>query len=359
MQIRRLQVTGLRCLSAVDIYPGEGLSLFLGANGAGKTSVIEAAYALGSGKSFRFGGHEALIARDSRLLQIYAELDVGGMATRVGFERQALSWRALANGDRVPELSQLAALVPVVCFSPESHELIGGASEVRRRFFDWIVFHVEPEFPAAHRRYSRTLKQRNILLKQNPSDAELATWTRQLANAGEELAAARERVLPSFQHSMQVLLGSTLAELDPAAIVFKRGWKEGSSLAERLESLSAREREVGYTLTGPHRADWTVEFSGYSIREQGSRGQQKLVALAAVLAAAQIYRNRRGEAPLIALDDLFSELDVEHQRRALRACEALRAQTWITGTQGSESLDVWGGKVQRFHVEHGQIHALD
>ncbi len=359
MRVQRLSVTGLRCLSSVEIRPSEGLNLFLGPNGSGKTSVIEAMYALGSGKTFRFGGHEALIARGEKALQIFAELEVGGLPTRVGFERHGAGWRALENGERVAELSRLASLVPVVCFSPESHELVGGASEVRRRFFDWIVFHVEPDFAAAHRRYSRALKQRNLLLKRDPSEAELFTWTAQLASTGEELAHARARVLPDFEQGMQSLLERTLPELGRAHIAFKRGWKEGMSLAERLADVSARERETGYTLTGPHRADWSVNFAGHSIREQGSRGQQKLVALSAVLVASSIYTQRRGEAPLIALDDLFSELDIEHQRRALLACQALGAQTWITGTQTSDSLVAWQGPIKRFHVEQGQVRSSD
>ncbi len=355
MRIHRLTVDGLRCLSGVEISPGYGLNLFLGPNGAGKTSVIEAAYCLGTGKSFRFGGPDALIARDRPALQVYAELELEGRSLRVGFERAAASWRGLCNGERISELVRLAALVPVVCFSPESHELVGGASDVRRRFFDWIVFHVEPSFADAYRRYMRALKQRNVLLKRNPGETELAVWTETLVAAGEQLAGLRANVFPEFEAQMTQTLGELLGEMGSAVIAFKRGWKDGVGFAERLHSIGVREREVGYTLSGPHRADWSVAFGGHSVREQGSRGQQKLVALAAVLVAARLYRDHRGEAPLIALDDLFSELDPNHQRRALNACAALGAQTWVTGTVASPALDAWPGAVAQFHVEHGRV----
>jgi|CXWL01.1.fsa_nt_gi DNA replication and repair protein RecF len=355
MQITRLKVDGLRCLSDVDLAPGPGLNLFLGPNGAGKTSLIESAYCLGSGKSFRFGGHDALIARDRAAFQIYAELDLRGQALRVGFERTSSSWRALCNGERVAEMSKLASLVPVVCFSPESHELVGGASDVRRRFFDWIVFHVEPGFADAHRRYMRALKQRNALLKRDPSESELATWTDVLVGAGEELAAFRDAVFPSFEAALAQALSELLGELGTAQIAFKRGWRDGVTLGDRLQAIGVREREVGYTLSGPHRADWSVGFLGHSVRDQGSRGQQKLVALAAVLVAARIYQQRLGHSPLIALDDLFSELDQDHQSRALRACAELEAQTWVTGTATSAALSAWPGEITQFHVEHGRV----
>ncbi len=355
MHLTRLTIAGLRCLAEAELAPGPGLNLLLGGNGAGKTSVLEALFLLGSGRSFRFGGHEAVIARGSAALQVYAEIDTDGRQDRLGFERARSSWRALRNGERVADLAELASLVPVVCFSPESHELIGGGAEVRRRFFDWIVFHVEPEFTEAYRRYARLLRQRNAVLKQSPSDAELRVWTSDLADAGETLALLRLNLFPEFAAAMRAALAATLPEMGDAEISYKRGWRDDVELYERLESLSAKEREVGHTLAGPHRADWTVAFAGREIREYGSRGQQKLVALAAVLVAAGIYRSRRGHAPIVALDDLASELDEDHQRRALLACAELGAQLWVTGTQQSTSFSQWGGAMTVFHVEQGKL----
>lgn len=355
MRLLRLKVDGLRCLHAVDIAPGPGLNVFLGGNGAGKTSVLEAAYVLGSGKSFRFGGHDNLIARDSEQLQVYAELEISGRSERLGFERSREGWRALRNSVKVTELAELATLVPVVCFSPESHGLVSGGADQRRRFLDWIVFHVEPEFSGVHRRYSRLLKQRNALLKQQPTAIELRAWSPDLALVGEQLAQMRAAVFAEFALAMQASLGVLLSELGPAKLSLRRGWREGVGLAQRLDENEARERALGYTLSGPHRCDWNVAFEGISVRDQGSRGQQKLVALASVLVAAQLYRRWRGEAPLIALDDLYSELDVDHQRRALQACCAIGAQTWVTGTADSAAIDAWSGAQTRFHVEHGRV----
>lgn len=359
MRLTRITMDGVRCLKSVELRPSAGLNLLFGANGAGKTSVLEAIYLLGAGKSFRFGGHEAVLADGSPALQVYGELEFAGRSERVGFERSRSGWRGLRNGERVSDLAELATLVPVVCFSPESHELVGGGAEVRRRFFDWIVFHVEPGFADAHRRYGRVLRQRNALLKRSSDLAELDTWTLELAQAGEALAAFRARVFPEFAEAMLRCLGRLLSELGAAELGFKRGWRDEMSLLERLRMLQPRELELGHSLAGPHRADWSVVIGGRALRTEGSRGQQKLVALAAVLVAAEIYARRCGHPPIIALDDLASELDLDHQRRALLECAQGGAQLWVTGTERPASVNDWRGELQVFHVEHGAVAAVD
>jgi DNA replication and repair protein RecF len=355
MYLTRLDINGLRCLRAVSMGPCAGLNLLIGDNGAGKTSVLEALYVLGAGKSFRSGGTDALLGRGASALQVYAECESGQGRVRLGFERTRGSWRGLLNGERVTELASLALAVPVVCFSPESHELVSGASDVRRRFFDWIVFHVEPRFAEAHRRYARALRQRNQLLKRGLVDHELRIWTTQLAELGEDLEALRATVFPRFRETMGRSLSDMLSELGEPDVMWRRGWREEIGLAERLTLLEERELAVGHTLAGPHRADWSVSFDRRPIREQGSRGQQKLVALAAVFVAASLYREWRSQPPIVALDDLASELDIEHQRRTVRQCAELGAQVWVSGTQPLAALDVWPGPSASFHVEHGSV----
>jgi DNA replication and repair protein RecF len=357
MYLRRLDVDGLRCLRSVSLTPSPGLNVLIGANGAGKTSVLEALYVLGAGKSFRSGGSEALLGRGAAALQAYGECVSQQSIVRLGFERTRSGWRGLLNGERVSELAALALAVPVVWFSPESHELVSGPSEVRRRFFDWIVFHVEPRFAEAHRRYARLLRQRNQLLKRGHHDAELRVWTTQLAASGDALEALRARVFPSFQQAMCNTLRELLPELGEPQVAWRRGWCTELSLAERLAMLVERELAAGHTLAGPHRADWLVSFDRHPIREQGSRGQQKLVALAAVFVAARLYRQWRAEAPIIALDDLGSELDTEHQRRTVLHCAEIGAQVWVTGTQDLACLEAWPGPRARFHVEQGRVRA--
>ena len=107
MRLTRLTIDGLRCLRQVELVPSIGMNLLLGGNGAGKTSVLEALFMLGSGRSFRFGGHDAVIAHGAKALQLFAELEHGGRAERVGFERSRVGWRGLRNGEKVADLAEL------------------------------------------------------------------------------------------------------------------------------------------------------------------------------------------------------------------------------------------------------------
>lgn len=357
MRVDLLRVDGLRNLRELEWRPGPGLNLLIGANGAGKTSILEAVYCLGSGKSFRTAQREALITRGARRAILYAELELGGRRRRVGLERGRESWRGLVDGERVQDLGALALCLPVVCFSPESHELVAGGAEGRRRFLDWLGFHLSPDFRERHRRYARALRQRNALLKTEADPLQWRTWTEEAARSGEALEAERRACFEVFRAAMQPRLQELIGEMGELALSYRRGWREGVSLLERLEMLAERERVVGHSMAGPHRADWEVVVAGHRAREQTSRGQQKLVALAAVMSAAALYAVAKGEAPLILLDDLASELDHEHQCRALQALAALNAQVWLTGTSVPASTTSWPGELSMFHVEQGFVRA--
>lgn len=353
MRVVSLRVDALRCLSNVELSPVAGLNVFLGTNGAGKTSILEALHLLGYGRSFRTHDHDAVIARGKSRLTVFAEIERFGALERVGLERGKSSWRALSNGEVLAELGELVRRMPVLAFAPESHSLVSGPSEGRRRFFDWLMFHVEPGFSAAARRYARCLRQRNAALKLDGGDFD--PWTEQLVLAGEDLNSLRSRHFPNFAAHTATALSRFLPELGDIKLSFARGWRDDTTLAVRLAELRDRERDVGHTLAGPHRANWQILARAGELKDIGSRGQQKLVALAVVTAAAEIFREQTGHPPVILLDDVTSELDGEHQQRVLAHCASLGAQLWVTGTDRSPALEAWQGDVAWFHVEHGAV----
>ncbi len=167
MRIEQLRMRGLRCLSDVAIELDPAVNVFVGANGAGKTSVLEAVFLLSHARSFRAGAKDALLQRGAPLLSIFAELrHDDGRASRVGLGRSGVRWEARVDGENVA-IGQLVRECAVVCFEPGSHALIAGAAEERRRYLDWGVFHVEHDFLPGWRRYQRALKQRNSLAAGN------------------------------------------------------------------------------------------------------------------------------------------------------------------------------------------------
>lgn len=357
MQLTQLRISQLRCFQTVELELMPGLNLLIGPNGAGKSSVIEAVHLLGYGRSFRGRVRDGLIRTGAAHLELYAEWeDDTGRSRRAGLRHSGNSWEARLDGIAAPSLTELCAEIAVVTFEPGSHDLIGGGAEHRRRFLDWGLFHVEPTFLALWRRYARALKQRNALLKSRPAATALLPWDRELAEAGEVLTELREGYLNHLEPILAATAGEFLPELGLAQLEFQPGWKRAElRLADALLLSRDRDLALGYTTTGPHRADWRVDFAELSGREALSRGQEKLTALACVLAQARSYAQDRGGWPVICLDDFASELDFPHQQHVLSAVLSSGAQMLLTGTEIPVVLKELAIAFRVFHVEQKRI----
>ena len=357
MWLRTLRLEQFRSFAAADCALSPGPNLFVGANGAGKTSLLEAAFLLSHGRSFRAGGREALVARGHDAYRVFAEfVRADGTVHRLGLERAAAGWIARRDGERVARLSDLFRDCAVVCFEPGSHELVSGASVERRAFLDWGVFHVEREFLDHWRRYQRALKQRNQVLRDRGADAALDPWDAELIRSGGAITEMRGRYLDALGVEYTAIAGALLPELGPGRLVFEPGF--AGSLEGALASSRVRDRIRQTTTTGPHRADWQPTFERAPRREHLSRGQEKLTALAAELAQARRYRAQAGEWPVLALDDLPSELDPAHQALVVEQVLQPEVQSLITATHLPDWLrDRLAGAAQ-FHVEHGRVSRL-
>jgi DNA replication and repair protein RecF len=358
VRFRHLRVHGLRCLADVSLELGEGLHVFVGDNGAGKTSLLEAVYLLSHARSFRSGAREALLTRGGHALSVFAELaHADDRNTRLGLGREGARWVARVDGE-ASTLGRLIRECAVICFEPGSHALIAGAAEERRRFLDWGVFHVEHDFLPAWQRYQRALKQRNSLLRAEnmPSDSLFEPWEWEMAQAGEWLHAQRKRYLDRLVPFLGASAAHLLPELGPISLRYRPGWNDDVALADELKTLRGRDRGRGHTTAGIHRADWSVAFEQAPLREHLSRGQEKLTALACLLAQASLYAEQGGEWPVICLDDLASELDQGHQEALVAHLAAVEAQVLVTGTEVPAALNSRQARV--FHVEQGRVSAL-
>lgn len=355
MHLTELRIQNLRNIEDVRLELSAGLNLFTGPNGAGKTSFLEAAYLLSHGGSFRTHLAEHLQRRGSERMTLYAHAHARSIVHRLGLLRQGGRWTAKVDGDSPAKLTELFAACAVVCFEPGSHALISGAAEGRRSFLDWGVFHVEHDFAPRMRRYRRALKQRNALLKQGAPDDELAIWDEELSQAAEPLAAAREAYIGQFGGELVRLLDGYLPELGRTSLRFRPGWNRHLSLSQALAEVRQRDRALGHTTRGLHRADWGLSFENAPSPEQLSRGQEKLCAIACTLAQVSLYRSARGENPVVAFDDLCSELDAAHQMSALAALAGSGAQILLTGTEIPPSLLERFPAQRWFHVEQGGV----
>lgn len=358
MRLERLHLQGLRCISDLALELAPGFNVLTGANGAGKTSVLEAAFLLSHGRSFRSGAKDALTQRGASGLSVFSHVrHEDGIVHRLGLGRESGRWEARLDGEDVP-IGQLIRECAVVCFEPGSHALIAGAAEERRRFLDWGVFHVEHDFLITWRRYQRALKQRNSLLRSSLApDEQLGPWEYELARNGVLIDQWRRAYLEALVIFLKEQAALLLPELGDIELRYRPGWPEEQDLADVLASQRSRDQGRGHTMSGAHRADWSLSFLRAPQREHLSRGQEKLAALICVLAQAQLDAKYRGEWPVVCLDDLASELDEPHQAAVVGSLQKTRAQVLISGTEVPRVLES-STPVKLFHVEQGQLKPL-
>jgi len=353
MRLESLEVRNLRILTELDCTPCEGLNVFVGANGSGKTSILESIHILGSGRSFRTYRLGELVQRGAAWLRVRGELaGEDGARTPVGVERGAEGLRIRVSGASVRSASMLARQLPLIVVSPDSQRLLTDGAELRRQLVDWALFHVEPGYLPVLQQYRRALRQRNAALREGAGDEALAAWSRSLAEAGEALHAQRAR----FVAEILPVYGETLSELLPMAvdIEYRAGWDTAEGLAAALESGRATDRRRGFTGVGPHRADLRFRVDGAAAHQVFSRGEGKLFVVALVLAQGRFLRDTEGRRAVVLVDDLASELDEDSRSRFFAQLEALGAQSFVTTVSRDLVKGAHSQAVRMFHVERAK-----
>jgi DNA replication and repair protein RecF len=353
MRVKSLNINNLRNIVSTQLEPDPCLNCFIGGNGAGKTSVLEALAVLSKGRSFRTGQITSLIGPEVGHFQVVTRIESErGDTHQLGMERGADYWNARHNGNDVLQLSELTELLPYVLLEPSSHTLVSGPPDGRRKYLDWGVFHVEHDFLMAWRRYARTLKQRNAALRQsNPVMVE--SLDPQLVQYGEKLHQARTRHMDRLSEMLAVKIPLFNESLQGIKISYRKGWS-GESLQHALGLSFDRDLERGATGPGPHKADLHFSLHGTTARERLSRGEQKAMTAALVMAQAEMICES-GEKPLLMLDDLSSELDENHLSKVLEAGLSLGVQIWLTGTELAPAIAAVDSSFTLFHVKHGSV----
>ena len=309
MSLRRLQVTDFRCLQSAVLELDSRFTLISGANASGKTSLLEAIYMLGRGRSFRTRRLEHLIRRGSERFVVFGEVDGFGRRSSLGVEGSAAGVRARLGGAKAGSLAELAPLLPVQIIDPEIHRLIEEGPSRRRRVLDWGVFHVEPRFVDDWQRFQQALRQRNAALKSRQPREVTAAWDGELVRYGEAVSAARSSYVRRLaEHAVSVtrnLLGLELS------LSYRTGWARDLSLSEALRQSWNHDQESGATQAGPHRAELGIRLDEMGVKDRISRGQQKLLAAALLLAQVRMFPADSPVQPSLLLDDPAAELDNE------------------------------------------------
>jgi len=349
-----LQLRDFRCHPTLEFTPGAGVNLLLGGNGAGKTSLLEAIGFLATLSSFR-RAPEASLVRAGQEAAVARGRFVGG-AGEVQVEAEVPAQgrrRVLLDGKRASGRAQVAERVALVAFLPDDLDLVKRGPAYRREYVDDLAVQLWPAAAADQREYERALRQRNALLRRDGRSApagSLAVWDERLAALGAVVVRRRLEALRAVIGGVQSFcrelaggpelvgwryLAAAGVPLDPETAV--ASLQEG--LAAALAAARQEDLERRTTTVGPHRDDVELSIEGRDLRTRASQGEQRTVALALRVASFDLLAERRRAAPVLVLDDVFSELDGERRARLVERLP--RGQVFVS-TAHREDVPVHG-----------------
>jgi DNA replication and repair protein RecF len=346
-----LQVTDFRCLQSAELELDPHFTLISGPNASGKTSLLEAMYVLGRGRSFRTRRLEHLIRHGAERFVVFGEVDTAHRRVPMGVEGSAAGMRAQIDGDKPSSLAELALQLPVQIIDPEVHHLIEEGPSRRRRFLDWGVFHVEQSFVGHWQRYQQVLKQRNAALKAHQPRAIVSVWDSDLVRSGELLSAARARYVTTLSPRAEAI-GRNLLGME-LSLSYRSGWAKDQSMAEALQQSWNHDQEAAATQIGPHRAELAIRLDGTAVKDRISRGQQKLLAAALLIAQIKLFPEGSPVQPSLLLDDPAAELDDERLAGLIREVSSQSVQLIVTTLHGE--FPAFGEPGRRFQMNGGQV----
>jgi DNA replication and repair protein RecF len=347
-----IEIENFRCIERATLeFDPRGTGV-IGQNASGKTSLLEAIFFLAHGRSFRTATRQRLIRRGSESFRVIARLVRHERDLVASAEHGHGSTQMRLAGRGVSGVAEIAEVLPIQVIDPGVHRLIDEGSARRRRLMDWGVFHVKHGFLEQWRRYQRALNQRNTALREGLSAQVVDAWGEEMVQTASFMDQARADYVAAFGQEFTTLASSLLDE--SVEIEYRRGWSSEHDLAGALAEVRQRDMRMGTTTVGPHRADLVIRVDGVLARDRVSRGQQKLLAAALILAQIKATNSAEGGArTCLLLDDPAAELDVDKLGKLLRAIEQIPAQLIVSSVSEAGLRGIEIGRM--FHVEQGRF----
>ena len=362
MQVKSIRLKNFRNYEQALIEPEAGVTVFTGQNAQGKTNIIEALHLCCLGRSHRTPRDEELIrwGCDDALVRTQTVQRDGTHEVSVLLSRHQKRKKTVRIGARQAErIGELLGHVCGVLFSPEDLMIIKSGPAERRRFIDMQLSQLRPAYFYALQRAQRALGQRNALLREIARDPSLAgtldMWDEQLALCGGEIAENRREAVAALSRCAQAAHTALTEGRETLSIRYVSQAADAEKPAERLlERLRAARNEDIRRMTttvGVHRDDLFITIDGKEARTYASQGQQRSAVLSLKLAQLELAEQERGEAPILMLDDVMSELDPGRRRQLIERID--RVQTFVTCTDLSDLAGARQGAVYR--VESGTL----
>ena len=338
MILKTLRVQNFRTHSDFILEIGEKSTLISGANGSGKTSLLEAIYFALQGTSFRSSDKEILRNDGSSWFRIDLKDSKDSLRTIIFNDAvQKSKKQFLVDGNKKARLSANLR-IPVVLFEPDDLQLLSGSPTRRRNFLDYFLSQIFPSFQLALTRYNKALKQRNNLLKRdNVSKDELFPWNLMLAEYGAEIISKRQDFLELLNSKIEEVYFEISGVKDEIKIDYLGEKVSKNEILAILSENIERDKILGYTNFGPHKHDIQFIFNKKPAQNVASRGENRSLVLALKFIETDILADLTSKRPIVLLDDVFSELDDDRQK--LLTKHFSKYQTIITSTNEIEVED--------------------
>ena len=364
MRVKSLSLKNFRNYEQASITPDSGVTVFTGPNAQGKTNILEALHLCCLGRSHRTARDEELIrwGADSARVQILTQQLDGTHEVTILLSRTQKKKKLVRIGARQAErIGELFGHVCGVLFSPEDLSIVKDGPAERRRFLDMQLSQLRPQYFYSLQRAVRTLNQRNALLKEiarHPSLLPtLDMWDEQLARVGAEIAQNRREAIAFLAGEARRAHASLTDGREELRLWYISQTVDAPDAAEqllgRLRAARSEDLRRMTTTVGIHRDDMGVTINGKEARTFASQGQQRSAVLSLKLAQLEMAARETGEAPILMLDDVMSELDPQRRRQLIERID--RVQTFVTCTDLSDLAGARQGTV--YHVENGTLRA--
>jgi DNA replication and repair protein RecF len=373
VKIREIHLRNFRNHARTDADFGEGVNVILGENGEGKTNLLEAISYLCLTKSF-FGSADGIVLQiGESQFEVSGELEAdAGMKyhVRVGYDHTAGEKKFFLNNSPVEKFSDVVGQFPVVVLAPESGAITMGGPAERRRFLDFVISQASKIYLEDLLEYRQVLRQRNRVLfdnKATKSDCSelLEPWDLELVDRGTRITHRRKLFLEELHPFVGEAYGQIAGGVEEPSIQYQPsvptvdGVSDGEIgffFRNELKRKSAEEKRLGMTLVGPHRDEFGLAINKLPVRSHASQGQHKTLLIALKVAEFLYLQAKRGERPILLLDDIFTELDRHRAKHLLKLTESV-GQAFITAT--SETVFAgnfdWVKRNKRLSVHKGVV----
>jgi DNA replication and repair protein RecF len=354
VRLSHIRLVDFRNVEIADIPLDGGRHFFCGANGQGKTNILEAAGLISALRSFRTTEIQPLIRQGQAVASVKATVSLAQISqSRIDIHLNRSGRKVLVDEAPIERFSDFIGRYPTVAISSADIQLLRGPPSQRRRFFDLILSFGDPEYLNALKGYHKTLQERNALIKNNGTDGEIDAFDHLLSPFAATLVHQRKNALLQFQvvfRDFYQRIAESKTEIPELRYKPSEPSESPEEFAAVLQQNRERDKVYRTTQSGPHRDDFTFLLNGSKAVDFASEGQQRALVLSLRFVQFEYFREKSNTIPVILADDILGELDPLRRQRFWEACDP-NAQILATGTELPEASEAW----DVFQVLHGSV----